>query len=466
MQIIKQSPVIQSVKKTLVEQQLIKPSSIVFETQTKKSESKVQTTIITQESKDSPKGLAIVSIYDIKTGVTEVIGEKPVDLSPTEVIQICEIFPTTTISQNVFEEVVQKDKNLQTVVQQVIKVNPAFENVKPTSVVIDKYGSKSVITMTYEKKNVVVESDSTTGQTTILETYSLPETIRPVVYETSTLEGTLTVVTNTVEKITEKEPAMPQILSDIKIKVPELMTESIQGIKLEEHKGIEKIHIVTKSGSGEDLQISVVYDTATKETILMDVRTLTHQEIATKPKEVVKVKLSQEEIVEEKIEQIITSTSAVTKIPGVKQIIKAEETVTGYGKIFDVVMQGTDGKKYIVKTETIEGNAPQIIDVVLEQPKPQPEICTEESVDKNTGIIFTHTNNLTMIAQDRYYPKWTQYLENQYQVMTKGFQIESQTTSKLQRTNEYNVRYTHKETKECKEFRLTVDRTGKITMLE
>ena len=407
-----------------------------------------------------------MSIYDIKTGVTQVIGEKPVDLSPSEVIQICEIFPTTTISQNVFEEVVQKDKNLQTVVQQVIKVNPAFQNVKPTSVVIDKYGSKSVITMTYEKKNVVVESDSTTGQTTILETYSLPETIKPVVYETSTLEGTLTVVTNTVEKITEKEPAMPQILSDIKIKVPELMTESIQGIKLEEHKGIEKIHIVTKSGSGEDLQISVVYDTATKETILMDVRTLTHQEIATKPKEVVKVKLSQEEIVEEKIEQIITSTSAVTKIPGVKQIIKAEETVTGYGKIFDVVMQGTDGKKYIVKTETIEGNAPQIIDVVLEQPKPQPEICTEESVDKNTGIIFTHTNNLTMIAQDRYYPKWTQYLENQYQVMTKGFQIESQTTSKLQRTNEYNVRYTHKETKECKEFRLTVDRTGKITMLE
>lgn len=128
----------------------------------------------------------------------------------------------------------KKDKTIQNIVNKVSEINKEVVNVIPSQIITEKIGEKILSTITYEDKKIVstVVYDEKTEQATVISTQSVPQEIKPLVYETETFQGQTTVVTNSVEKVLEINQNFNKVISEIKQSIPSIQTEKIEGIKI------------------------------------------------------------------------------------------------------------------------------------------------------------------------------------------------------------------------------------------
>ena len=111
--------------------------------------------MVTTKPSEPTVGVVIATVYDTETQEVEVLTEKIVEISENSIPKIEEIFPTTKISQSVYKEIIKKDANLQNVITKVTQSIPKIDKIEPTSVVVDKFGHKSVYTVAYKEEKIV-----------------------------------------------------------------------------------------------------------------------------------------------------------------------------------------------------------------------------------------------------------------------------------------------------------------------
>lgn len=79
--------------------------------------------------------------------------------------------------------------------------------------------------------------------------------------------------------------------------------------------------------------------------------------------------------------------------------------------------------------------------------------------------MTTFTNDIKVMKEDKTFEKIVEYLEENYSITDLGFEIESESISRLQRISEHHIRYMKGEM--AYDFMISADeRTGQITLLE
>ena len=199
---IKKSYITQSVLSE-VKSQTIKPvTSEIVSIKTQEYEKTEKSTVLIETSKPQQ--------------YLQVVYEKPKDSSTVvyvseEIVSIEENRPlipvtqTQVIRENKFTQVIKTDPVLQTVTQQVIAVQPTFQNIRPVETEITECGDIKDIVMVFEpkdqpKQRVYVQYDKMTEQVIVKETTSLPVKIPQVFVEKDIIsETSVKITSNTVE---------------------------------------------------------------------------------------------------------------------------------------------------------------------------------------------------------------------------------------------------------------------------
>lgn len=88
------------------------------------------------------------------------------------------------------------------------------------------------------------------------------------------------------------------------------------------------------------------------------------------------------------------------------------EKKTSHGKIFEVKYSDVDNVINIVKTQQIGDSEPEVIDFVKEitDETSSVEKFTIIKNDPKTGVPISHTNDITIIESDRFYPRIKSFL--------------------------------------------------------
>ena len=106
-----------------------------------------------------------------------------------------------------------------------------------------------------------------------------------------------------------------------------------------------------------------------------------------------------------------------------------------------------------------------IVDKVKVPVKPIKETITTTQVNPTTGIMTTFTNDIKVMKEDKTFDNIVKYLEKNYNVTKLGFEIQSESISRLQRISQHHIRYLKADI--AYDFRINADeRTGIVTLLE
>ena len=106
-----------------------------------------------------------------------------------------------------------------------------------------------------------------------------------------------------------------------------------------------------------------------------------------------------------------------------------------------------------------------IVDKVKVPVQPIKETITTTQVNPTTGIMTTFTNDIKVMKEDKTFANIVTYLEKNYKVTELGYEIQSESISRLQRVSEHHIRYLKGDV--AYDFRINADeRTGIVTLLE
>lgn len=109
--------------------------------------------------------------------------------------------------------------------------------------------------------------------------------------------------------------------------------------------------------------------------------------------------------------------------------------MTSHAKTFKTTVEDNQGVIKVIKTQQIGDKQPEVIDVVEQK-------TTEETVQKftiikndpKTGVPISHTNDLTIIENDRFFPRIRTFLNKEINLETRGYVLQCQTSYELQRS--------------------------------
>lgn len=233
--VIKESVPIQNVVTKLVKESTVTKNSEVVSAVTKTLDNKIQTTVVMRSPEKPKENIVVVAVVDKSTNEVTIINDKKVTVTDeTEEVTVDEEVIETVYTTTVIQKTINEDKTLRKVVNKVTELHKDLKNVTPTQVVMEKIGSKVLSTVTFENKTIsTLVYDEKTEEVKEISSQPVPQNIKPLVYETErTPEGITTIMTNSVEKISNVNKNFKSVISEIKQIVPSIQTEKIEGIKI------------------------------------------------------------------------------------------------------------------------------------------------------------------------------------------------------------------------------------------
>lgn len=419
------------------------------------------------------ENIIVVAVVDKNTKEVTIVNDKKVPVTKEEPSvtadqEVIQTVYTTTVIQKTINE----DKTLRTIVNKVNTIHKDLKDATPTQVIMEKIGDKVLSTVTYEGKKIsTVVYDEKTEEVKEISSQPVPENIKPLVYETEkSPEGITTIVTNSVEKIAPINKNFKSVISEIKQVVPSIQTEKIEGVKIVKSDvpdAPQKITVLFQSEKENEQTQIVIMDQVGQKPVIMDVQTILQEEIVPVPEPVQPVKLSPKEIKEQKIETILTTNIKELPFKEVRKVVEVHEVKTAYTTTLEMRVEDGKGEKYIVRTEKQGNEEPRVVDYVKVTEIKKPEVFTVTSTDIKNGIVSTYTNDVKVMSDEKTFNKCIDALEKQRNLSKRGYVVDSETVSRLQRSVEHHIRFINKETKQGIDFRVIADsRTGVITINE
>ena len=334
--VIRDSQAVRTVMTELVKSSTVPKDSEVVSIVTKTLPNTIQSTLVVK-SETTSEQTVIVTVTDKKTNEVKVIAQKPVPQEQVDQPEITKIIPQTVVTGTIYDEVIKKDVPLQNVIKQVKDNHPEIKEPKPTKVVVDKVGEKTVTEVNYKNVTVTVVTDSKTGKVEEVSSSPLPKESdrKPVVLEqTITDDGAKIVTSNKIEQIEKVVPNVRPAITEVSKIIP-IKTEDIKTITTSVDENTYTV--ITVDQTNKVKEVTFTYEPEKPKPVkVIDLQEFSEPAAPTKPKDIVyeTVPVEDKPQITKTIEKLNRTNTVVKN--DVTEVIKVERAVTNFVEEYKV----------------------------------------------------------------------------------------------------------------------------------